>query len=234
MKAFLFLAAAPILLASCARTVPVDEFEPDRSVAELAQTTSGPSLGASPSQAEPAQSSQAALNLQAVTAADFGGAIDPLQSCSFTSAADELLLVAASPAGAMERPRAVVRLPGGVVRLDGMRGGGYSRSYSAAPRMRTQTRMYASPMVMPMPMMSPFGMGMGYGYGGISPGAVVGLTVLDAIADEQRRQAYLRSQLETQRQLGKDQASIDQLTAMIDAQDKRIAELQAQVQGAQK
>ena len=58
--------------------------------------------------------------------------------------------------------------------------------------------------------------------------------VLDAIADEQRRQAYLRSQLETQRQLGKDQASIDQLTAMIDAQDKRIAELQAQVQGAQK
>ena len=75
---------------------------------------------------------------------------------------------------------------------------------------------------MPMPMMSPFGMGMGYGYGGISPGAVVGLTVLDAIAGEQRRQAYLRSQLETQRQLGKDQASIDQLTAMIDAQDKRI------------
>jgi len=123
---------------------------------------------------------------------------------------------------------------GGGMRGGGMRGGGYSRSYSAAPRMRTQTRMYASPMVMPMPMMSPFGMGMGYGYGGISPGAVVGLTVLDAIADEQRRQAYLRSQLETQRQLGKDQASIDQLTAMIDAQDKRIAELQAQVQGAQK
>merc|ERR1719301_438183 len=110
------------------------------------------------------------------------------------------------------------------MRGGGMRGGGYSRSYSAAPRMRTQTRMYA------LPMMSPFGMGMGYGYGGISPGAVVGLTVLDAIADEQRRQAYLRSQLETQRQLGKDQASIDQLTAMIDAQDKRIAELQAQVQ----
>ena len=26
----------------------------------------------------------------------------------------------------MERPRAVVRLPGGVVRLDGMRGGGYN------------------------------------------------------------------------------------------------------------
>jgi uncharacterized membrane protein len=126
------------------------------------------------------------------------------------------------------------RAGGGGMRGGGMRGGGYSRSYSAAPRMRTQTRMYASPMVMPMPMMSPFGMGMGYGYGGISPGAVVGLTVLDAIADEQRRQAYLRSQLETQRQLGKDQASIDQLTAMIDAQDKRIAELQAQVQGAQK
>ena len=128
------------------------------------------------------------------------------------------------------------RAGGGGMRGGGMRGGGYSRSYSrgGGGYSRGATRMYASPMVMPMPMMSPFGMGMGYGYGGISPGAVVGLTVLDAIADEQRRQAYLRSQLETQRQLGKDQASIDQLTAMIDAQDKRIAELQAQVQGAQK
>ena len=39
------------------------------------------------------------------------------------------------------------RAGGGGMRGGGMRGGGYSRSYSAAPRMRTQTRMYASPMV---------------------------------------------------------------------------------------
>ncbi len=126
MKAYLFLAAAPILLASCARTVPVDEFEPDRSVAELAQTNSGQMIGASPNQSQPPQSAQAALNLQAVTAADFGGAMDPMESCSFTSAADELLLVAAAPRGAMERPRAVVRLVNGVNRLDGMRDGGYN------------------------------------------------------------------------------------------------------------
>jgi hypothetical protein len=90
-------------------------------------------------------------------------------------------------------------------------------------------------MVMPMPM-GGMGMGMGgYGYGGgISPGAIVGLSILDSIGDEQRRQAYMRNQLETQRQLGKDQGSIDQLSAMIDAQDKRIAELQAQVAAGQK
>ena len=57
--------------------------------------------------------------------------------------------------------------------------------------------------------------------------------MLDAIADEQRRQAYLRSQLEAA-PARQGPGVIDQLTALIDAQDKRIAELQAQVQGAQK
>ena len=89
--------------------------------------------------------------------------------------------------------------------------------------------MYAAPVAVPVPMgISPFGMGYGYGYGGISPGAMVGLTVLDAIADEQRRSAYLRQQIETQRQLGRDSADIDALRAQLDAQEKRIAELQAQ------
>ena len=145
-----------------------------------------------------------------------------------------LLIPTPGPRGALRRPAAAAAAcAAAACAAAATRGRMYSPMVRAVwPRMRTQTRMYASPMVMPMPMMSPFGMGMGYGYGGISPGAVVGLTVLDAIADEQRRQAYLRSQLETQRQLGKDQASIDQLTALIDAQDKRIAELQAQVQGA--
>jgi len=120
-------------------------------------------------------------------------------------------------------------------------GGGMRRSAPMRSRPsgggmpRGGTRMYAAPMVMPMPM-GGMGMGMGgYGYGGgISPGAIVGLSILDSIGDEQRRQAYMRNQLETQRQLGKDQGSIDQLSAMIDAQDKRIAELQAQVAAGQK
>ena len=99
-----------------------------------------------------------------------------------------------------------------------------SRSYSrSAPR--PQTRVYAAPVAVPV---SPFGMG--YGYGGISPGAVLGLSLIDSIAQEQRRSAYIRQQLETQRELGKDSAQIDQLTQMLQAQDARIAELQKQVE----
>ena len=72
--------------------------------------------------------------------------------------------------------------------------------------------------------------GMGMGYGGISPGAVLGLSLIDSIAQEQRRSAYMRQQIETQRELGRDSADIDALTKMLAAQDARIAELQAQVQ----
>ena len=102
-----------------------------------------------------------------------------------------------------------------------------SRSYSSAPRAvpRGGTRMYAAPMAVPV---SPFGMG--YGYGGPNGGAIVGLSIIDSIAQEQRRSAYIRQQLETQRELGRDQADIDQLTKMLAAQDARIAELQKQVE----
>ena len=51
-----------------------------------------------------------------------------------------------------------------------------------------------------------------------------------AIAQEQRRSAYMRQQLETQRELGRDSADIDQLTKMLAAQDARIAELKKQVE----
>ena len=106
-----------------------------------------------------------------------------------------------------------------------------SRSYSSAPRAvpRGGTRMYAAPMAVPVPVpVSPFGMG--YGYGGPNVGAIVGLSIIDSIAQEQRRSAYIRQQLETQRELGRDQADIDQLTKMLAAQDARIAELQKQVE----
>ena len=111
-----------------------------------------------------------------------------------------------------------------------------SRSYSSAPRAvpRGGTRMYAAPMAVPVPVpVSPFGMGYGYGdygYGGPNVGAIVGLSIIDSIAQEQRRSAYIRQQLETQRELGRDQADIDQLTKMLAAQDARIAELQKQVE----
>jgi hypothetical protein len=46
----------------------------------------------------------------------------------------------------------------------------------------------------------------------LSPGALVGLTAIeiaDAFVREQRRAEFMRQQLETQRQLGKDQAQIE-------------------------
>ena len=126
MKTLYASAAAVLLLSACADTVPVDEFQPDRSVAELDQVNSGPNLGASPAQTQVAQSDAASLNLSAVTTGDFGASIEPGRSCTFTSAPGELLLVAAAPLGVTSRPRAVVRLTSGIQRLDAMRDGGYN------------------------------------------------------------------------------------------------------------
>ncbi len=118
------LAASALLLTSCAKTVPVDDFTPDQSVAELAEVRSGGSLGASPSQATAARGA-AALNLQPVTVANFNGTMEAGRGCTYTSAADELLLVSTASLGPNSRPQAVVRLPKGVVQLEGMRDGGY-------------------------------------------------------------------------------------------------------------
>lgn len=73
-------------------------------------------------------------------------------------------------------------------------GGGYSRSYrgGGGGYGRSRTSVMAVPMGVPM-----YGGGMGMGFGmspfgmgyGISPGAVLGLSLIDAIADEQRRSA---------------------------------------------
>lgn len=126
MTRFYAIAAATLLVSACADTVPVDQFEPDRSVAEQGGVNAGGSLGPSPSQANPAQSAIASLNLQAVTTGDFGAEIDRRRSCTFTSSAGQLLLVAEAPLGIRSRPRAVVRLTGGVQSLDAMRDGGYS------------------------------------------------------------------------------------------------------------
>mmetsp|Transcript_8735 Transcript_8735/g.22295 ORF Transcript_8735/g.22295 Transcript_8735/m.22295 type:complete len:186 (+) Transcript_8735:26-583(+) len=118
-------------------------------------------------------------------------------------------------------------------RSGGRAGGSSFRSRPAPSRVapRTTVRTYAAPVAVPVPV-SPFGYG-GYGYspfGGVSTGTYLGLSLLDAIVDEQRRAAYLRQQLETREQLGKDSAEIAGLKAQLDAQEKRIAELQAQAQ----
>jgi len=59
---------------------------------------------------------------------------------------------------------------------------------------------------------SPFGFGGGFGLGyggfgfGYNPALSLGLTFAEVAIREQQRQAYLQQQLETQRQLGQDQA----------------------------
>lgn len=131
MKKILPAAALALLLASCADTVPVDRFEPDQSVAELDEVLSGSPIGPAPSQQEIAEGA-AALNLEAVTNADFSSPREPGQGCTFTSAADELLLISSAAPGATSRPRAVVRLGGSAQSLEAMRDGGYEYLTSGA------------------------------------------------------------------------------------------------------
>jgi len=126
----------------------------------------------------------------------------------------------------------------------GGRAGG--RSFRpAAARVRysapqSATRAYrargAMPVPVPVPVYPAPGLGLYgyYGYGGISPGAAVGLSLAELIAEEQRRSVIMRQQLDTQRQLGQDTAQIQALQTQLAAQEARIAELQAQVQESSK
>mmetsp|Transcript_18115 Transcript_18115/g.38254 ORF Transcript_18115/g.38254 Transcript_18115/m.38254 type:complete len:229 (-) Transcript_18115:108-794(-) len=76
------------------------------------------------------------------------------------------------------------------------------------------------------------GFGGGYSYApsyGLSTGAWLGLTALElaeAVAREQRRAAFLNQQLETQRQLGKDQAEIEALQRQIKEQNDKLNAMQ--------
>jgi hypothetical protein len=80
---------------------------------------------------------------------------------------------------------------------------------------------------------SPFGYGYGaapYAYSyGFSSGELMALNALqlaEMYAREQRRQAYFRQQLETQRQLGRDQAEIQQLQQQLREQEDRMRDLE--------
>lgn len=80
---------------------------------------------------------------------------------------------------------------------------------------------------------SPFGGGYGYSPfgspfgGGMSSGTYLGLSLMESLIREQQRQAYLQQQLRTQRELGRDQAQIQQLQAELAAQDAKVDSLKA-------
>ncbi|KAH8087555.1 hypothetical protein JL720_6864 [Aureococcus anophagefferens] len=104
-----------------------------------------------------------------------------------------------------------------------LKAGGGQRAARAARRHAHVRRADG----VPCRAVSPFGMGYGYGgygYGGPNVGAIVGLSIIDSIAQEQRRSAYIRQQLETQRGSARP-GGHRPAAKMLAAQDARIAEL---------
>ena len=177
-------------------------------------------LGAAGALAPAPKARAVSLEIKVKTAAKQAGAAALAASVLFSGAPDALAARSGGRAGGR----------GGGGFRSAPRGGGASRSYSRGGGGYARGGpVMAMPIGVPMYGggfgMSPFGMGYG-----MSPGAVVGLSIIDSIANEQRRSSYIRQQLETQRELGKDSADIDALTRMLTEQDAKIAELQAQVQ----
>lgn len=79
------------------------------------------------------------------------------------------------------------------------------------------------------------GMGYGgYGYGGgmmgggNGMGLYLGLSLFESFQREQQRQVYLQQQLQTQRQLGQDQAAIQALQNELNQQNAKVDSLRAQ------
>ena len=73
--------------------------------------------------------------------------------------------------------------------------------------------------------------GYGYGYGGGGTGLYLGLSLAEAFLREQQRQAYLERQLQMQRELGQDQAAIQQLQAELTAQRAKVESMRVQQEG---
>ena len=178
-------------------------------------------LGAAGALAPAPKARAVSLEIKVKTAAKQAGAAALAASVLFSGAPDALAARSGGRAGGR----------GGGGFRSAPRGGGASRSYSrgGGGGYARGGPVMAMPIGVPMYGggfgMSPFGMGYG-----MSPGTMVGLSIIDSIANEQRRSSYIRQQLETQRELGKDSADIDSLTRMLTEQDAKIAELQAQVQ----
>merc|ERR1712216_214383 len=108
--------------------------------------------------------------------------------------------------------------------------GASSRSYSAP---RTTNNIYIQPSVVPR--YGGYGYG-GYGYGGIgygpfgfstgSVGLDVGIGVAELLIREQQRQAFLQNQIQVQRELGRDAATISELQREVEIGNSRLAELE--------
>jgi hypothetical protein len=74
--------------------------------------------------------------------------------------------------------------------------------------------------------------GFGYGPFGLSTGSVgldVGIGVTEMLIREQQRQAFLQNQIQVQRELGRDAATIDQLQREVEAGNARLAELEQKI-----
>uniref|UniRef100_A0A7S3NHE8 Uncharacterized protein n=1 Tax=Aureoumbra lagunensis TaxID=44058 RepID=A0A7S3NHE8_9STRA len=68
------------------------------------------------------------------------------------------------------------------------------------------------------------------GYGGGMGTALMGLSIMDAIIQEQRRAEMMRIQYEQQKELGKNSAELASLKAQLEAQEKKVSEMQAQAE----
>merc|ERR1712118_371147 len=74
--------------------------------------------------------------------------------------------------------------------------------------------------------------GPSFGPFGFSTGSFAldaGIGVAELLVREQQRQAFLQNQIQVQRELGKDAATIDQLQRGVEAGNARLKELEQQV-----
>jgi len=124
-------------------------------------------------------------------------------------------------------------------RAGGGRGGFSSRAATKAAPPTPQVVRPSVTVIQSAPTM-PFGGGFGGGYGygggfGLSTGQLIGLSAIelaDAFGREQRRQAFLKQQLETQQKLGKDEAQIAELQKQLAETNAKMAEIQKAKEGA--
>lgn len=77
-----------------------------------------------------------------------------------------------------------------------------------------------------------YGMGGGMGMGTTT--ALVGLSLLDSIVEEQRRAAIMRQQMEQAKELGKNSGEIAALKAQLEAQEKKISDMEAKAAAERK